>query len=183
MKFTNFCGIFATVFVTTTIILLASCSQDDDNYESDMYTLAEMGTRSGGGDPGNGGGTPNPPIPYNGNPVKAGADTISFDIEPDAPVELYINWSNGYTGLSDPVSNISIIADFWPILWENCVSYSIISSTGTWDGYNNDMKMRIRYSKDSLVRENGRDSMITQVKDYRFDYHADCFPDSTLRPQ
>ena len=55
MKFTNFCGIFATVFVTTTIVLLASCSQDDDYYESDMYTLAEMGTRSGGGDPGGGG--------------------------------------------------------------------------------------------------------------------------------
>ena len=53
-KFTNFCGIFATVFVTTTIILLASCSQDDDYYDnSEMYTLAEeMGTRSGGGDPG-----------------------------------------------------------------------------------------------------------------------------------
>lgn len=48
MKFKNFCGVFATVFVTTTIILLASCSQDDDYYESDMYTLAEMGTRLGG---------------------------------------------------------------------------------------------------------------------------------------
>lgn len=59
MKFKNFCGIFATVFVTTTIILLASCSQDDDYYESDMYTLAEMGTRSGGGDPG---GQPEPVV-------------------------------------------------------------------------------------------------------------------------
>ena len=50
---------FATAFVTTTIILLASCSQDDDYYDSDMYTLAEMGTRlaEGGesGDPGGGG--------------------------------------------------------------------------------------------------------------------------------
>lgn len=58
MKFTNFCGIFATIFVTTTIILLASCSQDDETYDSDMYTLAEeMGTRSGGngGDPGGSG--------------------------------------------------------------------------------------------------------------------------------
>ena len=49
MKFSNFCGIFAIVFVTATIILLASCSQDDDYYESDMYTLAEMGTRLDGG--------------------------------------------------------------------------------------------------------------------------------------
>jgi len=53
MNFKNFCGMLATLFVTTTIILLASCSQDDDYYEnSEMYTLAEMGTRSGGGDPG-----------------------------------------------------------------------------------------------------------------------------------
>ena len=37
------------------MVLLASCSQDDDNYDSDMYTLAEMGTRLGGGDPGSGG--------------------------------------------------------------------------------------------------------------------------------
>lgn len=58
MRKFSFCGIFATLFVTTTIILLASCSQDDDCYESDMYTLAEMETRSGGGDPGNGPVTP-----------------------------------------------------------------------------------------------------------------------------
>ncbi len=44
-KISNFCGIFAALFVTTTMVLLASCSQDDDNYDSDMYTLAEMGTR------------------------------------------------------------------------------------------------------------------------------------------
>ncbi len=57
IKISNFCGIFATLFVTTTMVLLASCSQDDDNYDSDMYTLAEMGTRLGGkGDPGEGGG-------------------------------------------------------------------------------------------------------------------------------
>ncbi len=54
-KISNFCGIFATLFVTTTMVLLVSCSQDDDYYDSDMYTLAEMGTRLGGkGDPGNG---------------------------------------------------------------------------------------------------------------------------------
>lgn len=58
IKFKNFCGIFATLFVTTTMVLLASCSQDDDYYESDMYTLAEMGTRLSGGDPGGGGPAP-----------------------------------------------------------------------------------------------------------------------------
>lgn len=63
MKFTNFCGIFATLFVTTTVVFLASCSQDDDAYDnSEMYTLAEeMGTRSGGGDPG---GQPSPVYTY-----------------------------------------------------------------------------------------------------------------------
>ena len=57
-KISNFCGIFAALFVTTTMVLLASCSQDDDNYDSDMYTLAEMGTRLSGGDPGGGGPAP-----------------------------------------------------------------------------------------------------------------------------
>ncbi|MDY6257905.1 MAG: hypothetical protein SPL58_08070 [Bacteroidaceae bacterium] len=66
MTKTSFCGIFATLFLTTTMVLLASCSQDDDYYESDMYTLAEMGTRlGGGGDPGNGEApTPKPPKEY-----------------------------------------------------------------------------------------------------------------------
>ena len=48
MTKTGFCGIFATLFVTTTVVFLASCSQDDDAYDnSEMYTLAEMGTRLG----------------------------------------------------------------------------------------------------------------------------------------
>ena len=65
-KISKFCGIFATLFVTTTMVLLVSCSQDDDNYDSDMYTLAEMGTRlGGGGDPGNGEApTPKPKTEY-----------------------------------------------------------------------------------------------------------------------
>jgi hypothetical protein len=59
VKFTNFCGIFATTFMVATAITIASCSQDDDDYNSNMYTLAEkMETRSGG-DPG-GGYTPLP---------------------------------------------------------------------------------------------------------------------------
>ena len=36
MTKTSFCGIFATLLVTTTMVLLASCSQDDDNYDIDM---------------------------------------------------------------------------------------------------------------------------------------------------
>ena len=49
MKKTNFCGIFATVFVAATVITLASCSQDDEFYEEGLFTRAdEMMTRSGG---------------------------------------------------------------------------------------------------------------------------------------
>ena len=45
---------FATAFIAATIILVSSCSQDDDFYESDMYTMAEeLETRAG--EPGGGG--------------------------------------------------------------------------------------------------------------------------------
>ncbi|MDO4202749.1 MAG: hypothetical protein Q4D25_11685 [Bacteroidales bacterium] len=44
------------VVITALLGVLCGCSQEDDGYDSDMYTLAEeMGTRGGGGDPG---GTP-----------------------------------------------------------------------------------------------------------------------------
>ena len=56
VKFTNFCGIFATVFMVATAITIVSCSQDDDDYNSEMYTLAEQMSTRGYGDPGNGGG-------------------------------------------------------------------------------------------------------------------------------
>ena len=49
---------FATAFIAATIILVSSCSQDDDFYDSDMYTMAEeLETRAG--EPG-GGYTPTP---------------------------------------------------------------------------------------------------------------------------
>ena len=85
-KFLNFCGIFATVFVTTTIVLLASCSQDDDNYDSDMYTLAEMGTRGGGngGDPGGGG----PEIPNTHVPEEPLTQLWEFYFHPNTEFNL-----------------------------------------------------------------------------------------------
>ena len=39
--FSTLCGICATAFIASTIITVSSCSQDDDYYESDMYTMAE----------------------------------------------------------------------------------------------------------------------------------------------
>lgn len=51
---------------TVLVCSLMGCSQSDDEYNSDMYTLAEMGTRlGGGGDPGNGEApTPKPQTEY-----------------------------------------------------------------------------------------------------------------------
>ena len=41
------------VVITALLGVLCGCSQEDDGYDSYMYTLAEeMGTRGGGGDPG-----------------------------------------------------------------------------------------------------------------------------------
>lgn len=84
MKFTNFCGIFATLFVTTTVVFLVSCSQDDDAYDnSEMYTLAEMGTRLASRDEWN----VDPPNNYFLTPGYKehqvhviGDDTISLDV-------------------------------------------------------------------------------------------------------
>lgn len=48
-----FSGIFATVFVASTTLIVSSCNQDDDYYDTDMHTLAEKRmTRSG--EPGGG---------------------------------------------------------------------------------------------------------------------------------
>ena len=65
---------FATIFMVATAITIVSCSQDDDDYNSDMYTLAEkMETRSGG-DPGGGGG-------YTPTPIRIPNDTIETTYE------------------------------------------------------------------------------------------------------
>ncbi len=41
MKKPNFCAIFATMFVAATVIMLASCSQDDEFYEDGLFTRAD----------------------------------------------------------------------------------------------------------------------------------------------
>lgn len=40
-KIKSICGVFATMLFTTTVTFLFSCSQEDDDYDTDMYTLAE----------------------------------------------------------------------------------------------------------------------------------------------
>ena len=184
MKFTNFCGIFATLFVTTTIILLASCSQDDDYYEnSEMYTLAEMGTRLGGkGDPG--GNDPNPPIPHFGNPVQEGGDTIKFDVE-NREMEVFIYWSRGYTGMTAPVSEITVTQHYWDIPSNSGITY--VNSTGEWVGPNNEMRIRVDYWKDSIIVKEHSDHSTEYIhssffKKFFYEYTPTCNPDSTLQP-
>ena len=55
----NLCGIFATMFVAAIIFSVSSCSQDDDYYESDMYTMAEPLETRAGLEPSPGGGNDN----------------------------------------------------------------------------------------------------------------------------
>ena len=195
IKFKNFCGIFATLFVTTTMVLLASCSQDDDNYDSDMYTLAEMGTRLGGGDPGNGGYDPNPPKPYFGNPVQAGVDTVTFDMEMHE-MQVVVSWSNGYTGASAPVSMIAITPCYWDTLSyipypenQNHHILTYIRSTGQWEGPNNMMRIRVDYVKDSITyirnHNDTEDSAIyfpPYITHSVYEYIPTCVPDPSLQP-
>ena len=115
----NFCGIFATTFMVATAITIASCSQDDDYYDSNMYTLAEkMETRSGG-DPGGGTG---------GEALKilAGADTFYYRELFPVMLEEIVSWPEGYFGLGHP--------EFVPTLHVNFV-----------DNMDIDLNRRIRY--------------------------------------
>ena len=62
----NFCGIFAIMFVAAIIFSVSSCSQDDDYYESDMYTMAEPLEARAILEPNPGGGDGND-VPYQSN--------------------------------------------------------------------------------------------------------------------
>ncbi|MDO5483231.1 MAG: hypothetical protein Q4F47_09390 [Bacteroidaceae bacterium] len=64
MKKTNFCAIFATMFVVATVITLASCSQDDEYYEDGLFTRADGMMMRSGGEPGGGGNQPRPILYY-----------------------------------------------------------------------------------------------------------------------
>lgn len=70
--FKFYCGIFATLFVATTATLLTSCSQEDDDYDTDMYTLAErMGTRANPGEN---------TSSQNYDKIRGGSMTSEFDV-------------------------------------------------------------------------------------------------------
>jgi hypothetical protein len=60
--------------------------------------------------------------------------------------------------------------------------YYITSSTGEWFGFNNDMRIKIKYSKDSIVNINGRDTTYYFNREHILTHHADCIPDPTLHP-
>ena len=88
--------------------------------------------------------------------------------------------------MTAPVSRISVLISFYPILWENndtCRAvYYITSSTAEWFGFNNDMKIKIKYSKDSIVNINNRDTTYIFNREHEETHHADCIPDPTLHP-
>lgn len=94
------CGICATAFIASTIITVSSCSQDDDYYESDMYTMAEpLETRAA--------------EPGTGEPlmIAAGIDTFYYhDIIP-ATIEVIVSWPEGSFGTGHPTFFPSITAN------------------------------------------------------------------------
>ena len=98
MKKPNFCAIFATMFVAATVIMLASCSQDDEFYEEGLFTRAdEMMTRAG--EPGGYTPTPTPPPVHK---IAAGVDTFYYDIPLvySIDIESIISWEEGYTSVT-----------------------------------------------------------------------------------
>ena len=108
----NFCGIFATAFIVTTTFVIASCSQDDDYYDSDMYTLAEkMETRSGG-DPGGGGGQPSGDLTYFYANNITKTQFVCTNIDVKFTVNCWINLWENISPIIEPeiiVSNEAVV--------------------------------------------------------------------------
>ena len=134
MKKPNFCAIFATMFVAATVIMLASCSQDDEYYEDGLFTRAdEMMTRAG--EPG--GNTPTPPTPPPVQKIAAGADTSYYRELFPVILELVISWPEGYTSVTAHPVNPSLKVNFLDELYidaEDSIRYEIIGTTAQWFG-------------------------------------------------
>ena len=130
MKKTNFFAIFATVFVAATVIMLASCSQDDEFYEEGLFTRAdEMMTRAG--EPG--GYTPTPP-PF--QKIAAGVDTFYYDIPLAYSIEIesIISWEEGYTSVTAHPVNPQISASFFTGPTAGSYKFEIVEPKVNWLG-------------------------------------------------
>lgn len=132
MKKTNFCAIFATMFVAATVIMLASCSQDDEYYEDGLFTRAdEMMTRAGE----LGGYTPTPtPPPV--QKIAAGVDTFYYDIPLvySIDIESIISWEEGYTSVTAHPVNPQISASFFPSSTDGRYRFEIVDQKVNWLG-------------------------------------------------
>ena len=132
MKKTNFCAIFATMFVAATVIMLASCSQDDEFYEEGLFTRAdEMMTRAG--EPGGYTPTPTPP-PF--QKIAAGVDTFYYDIPLAYSIEIesIISWEEGYTSVTAHPVNPQISASFFPGPTAGSYKFEIVEQKVNWLG-------------------------------------------------
>ena len=125
--FSTLCGICATAFIASTIITVSSCSQDDDYYESDMYTMAEpLETRAA--------------EPGTGEPlmIAAGSDTIYRNDILSEPTEVIFTWPQGSFGTGHPTFSVSIfvktldgVSEFSFLLFLTYHFYDILT---TWFG-------------------------------------------------
>lgn len=133
MKKPNFCAIFATMFVAATVIMLASCSQDDEFYEDGLFTRAdEMMTRAG--EPGGYTPTPTPPPVQK---IAAGADTSYYRELFPIVIENIITWPEGYTSVTNNPVNPSLTTRFQDGMFINLDSglyYEIKETTVQWSG-------------------------------------------------
>ena len=132
MKKPNFCAIFATMFVAATVIMLASCSQDDEFYEEGLFTRAdEMMTRAG--EPGGYTPTPTPPPVQK---IAAGVDTFYYDIPLvySIDIESIISWEEGYTSVTAHPVNPQISASFFPGPTDGRYRFEIVDQKVNWLG-------------------------------------------------
>ena len=131
MKRANLSGIFSAVFVAATVIMLASCSQDDEYYEDGLFTRAdEMMTRAG--EPGGYTPTPTPPPVQK---IAAGADTSYYRELFPVILELVISWPEGYTSVTAHPVNPSLSVGFLDYLdIAGNIQYEIKETTAQWCG-------------------------------------------------
>ena len=132
MKKTNFFAIFATVFVAATVIMLASCSQDDEYHEDGLFTRAdEMMTRAG--EPGGYTPTPTPPPVQK---IAAGVDTFYYDIPLvySIDIESIISWEERYTSVTAHPVNPQISASFFPGPTDGRYRFEIVDQKVNWLG-------------------------------------------------